>query len=179
MATESPITLGAVASKKRKRVGKYKAFGDVLAQWRGEREIEAVARLVRTLGVEFDGATLRGWEYGWSGQPDPIRLIALAQVYGKTSAEVLTALAGARGITLSSDIVRQAVGIETGSHSPGAIDDEASTRLQQERQVRALAYAAEIRAAVDRLADVATALVEDRAIARTPPSGGRRGRKPR
>jgi hypothetical protein len=58
---------------KRQRVGKFRSFGKRLEHWRGEREIEAVVRRVKSMGLPFNAATLRGWEYGWTGQPDPIR----------------------------------------------------------------------------------------------------------
>lgn len=96
------VTLTDVAKKKRVRERKFAAFGDLLRTWRGDREIEVVARHVRGLGVDLDGATLRGWEYGWSGQPDPIRLLAVAQYYGKNTDDVLQALATSRGITIKS-----------------------------------------------------------------------------
>jgi len=97
-------TLVAVAAK-RVRERRYTAFGDLIKKWRGERDIEDVVRHVNNIGVDFDGATLRGWEYGWSGRPDPLRLLALAHVYGRTSMDVLRALAIARNIHLPSDLI--------------------------------------------------------------------------
>src|SRR5262249_10934020 len=41
------------------------------------------------------------WEYGWISRPDPLRLIALASVYGKSALEALQALELARPFTPS------------------------------------------------------------------------------
>lgn len=97
MAMTAPARLAGVA-KKRVRIAKYQEFGRLLREWRGDRDVETVVRNVRNRGVDFDGATLRGWEYGWTGRPDPLRLAALADVYGRTSRDVLEALRAARGI---------------------------------------------------------------------------------
>ncbi len=138
MPLTAVVTLDAVA--KRVREQKFKEFGDLLRQWRGKREVETVVRLVRTHGVEFDGATLRGWEYGWIGRPDPIRLLALARVYGRSAADVMAALSVARGISTSAtrDLPRHA---RTGKHAPhqGGADVPASV----EARVRELESALE------------------------------------
>lgn len=95
--TPGSITLRAVA-KKRVRRPLYKPFGAKLKEWRGERDIEEVVRKIVGLGVNFSGPTLRMWEYGWIGRPDPLRLLALAQVYKRSLADVMQALAIAREI---------------------------------------------------------------------------------
>lgn len=85
-----------VVSAKRIREPRYRTFGRQLERWRGTRDIETVVRLVRHMGVPFDASTLRSWEYGWTASPDPLRLLALARVYGVDIQDVMSALADAR-----------------------------------------------------------------------------------
>lgn len=81
---------------KRERTRKFKAFGDQLRKWRGQMPIGTAVRLVNQMGVEFDEASLRGWEYGWTGRPDPLRLLALTRVYSLSLDEVMAALRESR-----------------------------------------------------------------------------------
>lgn len=106
MAISDAVRLLAVPTK-RVRERKYSAFGDLLKEWRNGRDIETVVRLVRSEGVNFDDATLRGWEYGWTGRPDPLSLLALAKVYGRSVGDVMSALANGRGVT-GRDLLRHA-----------------------------------------------------------------------
>lgn len=177
MAASSADRLFGVAVKKRVRKRQFGAFGDMLVEWRGEMEIETAVRFVRNLGVSFNGSTLRGWEYGWSGRPDPIRLLALAQVYRKSSADVLKALAAARGIALSSDLLRPAVGVQEPLR-PGGATDETPPRIQPHQPTaRDAAFAEEIQTVVNHLASVRLALLEGRTPARTKAGRSRRHRK--
>lgn len=82
---------------KRERTAKFLAFGTRLKQWRGGMSVDTAARMVQRMNVDFDAATLRGWEYGWTGRPDPLRLLALARVYNVPMDEVMTALRESRG----------------------------------------------------------------------------------
>lgn len=84
-------------AKKRVREPRFIEFGKRLKHWRGAMQIETVVRLVREMNVEFDDSTLRMWEYGWVGSPDPVRLLALASVLKVSNAEVLQALTNSRG----------------------------------------------------------------------------------
>lgn len=85
-----------VAVAKRIRTARYKEFGERLRQWRGDVPVETAVRLVQQMNVKFDGATLRGWEYGWIERPDPVRLLALARVYDVSIDEMLRALMESR-----------------------------------------------------------------------------------
>jgi hypothetical protein len=123
MAIPNSATLVVLVAK-RIRIGKYRAFGKVLETWRGDRDIETVVRLVQQQGISFDGATLRGWEYGWTGSPDPLRLQALAKVYQRSTDDAIAALAAARGVTIrgrSIDIKRHFAGRFQGAS--GSIED--------------------------------------------------------
>ena len=59
---------------------------------RWARDVETVVRLARNLGFSLSAATLRGLEYGWTRSPDPLTLLALAQVYERTFEDVCEAL---------------------------------------------------------------------------------------
>ena len=77
---------------KRQRTPKYAAFGALIQSWRGDRDISAVVRRVKALGIDLSEPTLRSWEYGWIGRPDPVRLLAVASIYGVSALNVLDAL---------------------------------------------------------------------------------------
>lgn len=75
-------------------------------------EVATAVRRVQQMGVDFDASTLRGWELGWTGAPDPIRLLALARVYGVSVDEVISALRDSRGasgrtLKIPPDLVSQ------------------------------------------------------------------------
>ena len=91
---------------KRVRARKYKAFGLRLKQWRGKTDIPIVVDRIRRMGIRFSETTLRSWEYGWIGAPDPLALRALAALYGKTLADAIDALMESRGegVTLPQDV---------------------------------------------------------------------------
>jgi len=132
--------------------------------------------MVVNRGLDFDGATLRGWEYGWTGRPDPLRLLALAAVYQKSVAEVMSALAAARGIG-GSDLIRHA---GTGQHSASPKEVAvvpATARVQQDRRERDVALEKEIRAAIASLTGVAERLVETRTPRKGAPRRSRGHRK--
>lgn len=132
MATTASLNLSAVAKRVRER--KYQEFGDQLRAWRGDRDIEEVVRQVRRTGVSFDGATLRGWEYGWTGRPDPMRLLALASVYERPAGDVIKVLATARGISGDgdvSDLIRHSgTGQSASDSAESRTDDDHGTRAQ-------------------------------------------------
>lgn len=77
----------------RRREKKYPRLGQTLLDWRNDQPVALVLERVRRLGVVIKEPTLRSWEYGWIKRPDPLAIAALGQVYGKTSDDVLTALA--------------------------------------------------------------------------------------
>lgn len=90
--------------------------------------VETAVRLVQGMGIDFDSATLRGWEYGWTGSPDPLRLLALARVYEVTMPQVLEAL------TLSRSAAAKPIRI------PASLADEpAPTTVEGFKAVRLLA----------------------------------------
>lgn len=89
---------------KRERTSKFPAFGARLKQWRGDMPIATAVRKVQQMGVDFDAGSLRGWEYGWTGRPDPLRLLALARVYNVELADVMAALRESRGAEAGSAI---------------------------------------------------------------------------
>jgi hypothetical protein len=107
----SPADILRDVAAKRVRVPRV---GAVLQEWRGAHDIEEVIRKVKDIGVDLDGSTLRGWEYGWTGAPDPMRLLALAHVYRKTAGDVLSLLALARKIDLQKDLMRHASATTSG-----------------------------------------------------------------
>jgi len=84
-------------AKKRVRERKFKAFGARLERWRGDMPVTMALNRVSAMGVKLSEATLRSWEYGWTGAPDPVRLLALARAYGKSLDEAFEALLESRG----------------------------------------------------------------------------------
>lgn len=127
MPTFGPCNLSFVALK-RVREPRYRAFGRQLERWRGNRSIETVVRLVRKMGVGFDASTLRGWEYGWTASPDPLRLLALARVYGVDIQDVMSALASARshgGTSITVPGLTDARDVDAITDRAGGLSDEA------------------------------------------------------
>lgn len=130
MAICVEATLSGLPDKKRVRERKYASFGDLLKDWRGDRDIEEVARQVRHTGLQFDGATLRGWEYGWSASPDPLRLLALTRVYDKPFDVALAALAAARKVN-ASDLISHLHRKSSGHSHGGSPDAAAAARIRE------------------------------------------------
>jgi len=168
----------------RVRVRTYGAFGDQLRAWRGDRDVEEIARQVRQLGLKFDGATLRGWEYGWSGNPDLSRFLALSLVYGRTLHEALAALFADRPTAV--DLIRQFGTAH--STAEGGTDAIPSTRIKEllgkletlERRNKDLTE--RLDAAGDlavRLVNLAVIGEQDRAATGPSAKSRKRGRTPR
>lgn len=118
----------AVPGKKRTRAQTFQAFGQQLVTWRGELDVETVVRFAENMGVQIAAETLRNYEYGWVGAPDPVKLAALAAIYKIPFGTMLSALIEARRlagqdiklVVPSTDVTVTAEGSAHGKQTPRA-----------------------------------------------------------
>lgn len=122
----APAALPSQALAPRVRERRFIAFGERLKGWRGQMTIERAAQRVRSLGVPFSQGTLSGWELGWVGKPDPMRLLALASVYDVAVAEVFAALKESRADV--SEARFRTDSLDTGA---GGTDDREITKTER------------------------------------------------
>lgn len=165
-------------AKSHKRPTFHRELGQMLAKHRTDRgwsvqEAVNYSRPKHQKALTWNRLTRL--ESGKTKHPDSEALRALADLYELDYSGLARSFVSAN---YGSDLLGQ-VGDQSSFFPPreGETDGPTQTRIQQERRLRDAAFAKEIRAAIHRLTDIATALVEDRAVGTRKARGRRRDRK--
>lgn len=109
----------ATERRRTRQTARYLAFGRRLEKWRGKTPLPIAANR-----AGIGESTLRLWEGGHVGAPDPLKLVALARVYDVPTDEVLGALAAMRGVKLPPEPHRSAPAAVQGFTSVPVLDDK-------------------------------------------------------
>jgi hypothetical protein len=109
----------ATERRRNRQTAKYAAFGRRLEKWRGKTPLPIAASR-----AGLGESTLRLWEGGHVGAPDPLKLVALARIYDVPVDDVFAALAEMRGVKLPPEPHRASSTTVQGFVSVPVLDDK-------------------------------------------------------